>query len=199
MTCQIVVLCKKRRKRRTEWFYKCLRKILVYHCGQAILRKFLVHEVKFQSVVKKPPLFKKHVKKNSLGRKKIWITIETRWFFRKIILFGHVFPFIIPDLPTLIDSSSGLLKVHVWDCFLKQGFSTLHSFTNNLNAAKIYQRLYYYLHKGGLWGKTKIDYYKRTMAQNIGVVFRTAWKQDNDVEMKLTYWISRCSRQMQIT
>jgi len=40
---------------------------------------------------------------------------------------------------------------------------------------------------------TKINYYKRTMTQNIGVVFVLLGNK----KMTLTYWIDR-SRQMQI-
>jgi len=43
-----------------------------------IRRHLLVHEVKFRSTEKKLLLSKKHVEKNSLGRKKIWTVIGTR-------------------------------------------------------------------------------------------------------------------------
>lgn len=34
------------------------------------------------------------------------------------------------------------VKVHIWGCFLKQGFGSLHIFIDNLNAAKMI-KIYY--------------------------------------------------------
>jgi len=81
---------------------------------------------------------KKYVKKIiHFSKRKFGPRLEQGNFFEQKILFGHVLSFIILSLPTPIDSSSGLLKVHVWNCFSKQRLGTLHIFTDNLNATKI--------------------------------------------------------------
>jgi len=119
-----------------------------------IRRRLLAHEVKFRSTVKKPLLSKKHVEKRFTWAKE---NLDCDWdkvIFSNEVLFGHILPFIMLGLSTSIDSSCELFNIRfVWSYFSKQGFDTLHIFTDNLNAAKmvkIYQRLYYHLHKGGL-------------------------------------------------
>jgi len=91
--------------------------------GQAILRKkslniscdtirrlLLAHEVKFQNIMKKPLLSKKHVKKIHLGERKFGSRLGQDNFFEQKFFSGTFF-FIIPGLPTLIDSSSRLLNI----------------------------------------------------------------------------------------
>jgi len=51
--------------------------------------------------------------------------------------------------------------------------------------------LYYHLHKGDLWGIMKIGYCKRTIIQNRSH-FCTAWKQENDVDVRLAIAVARC-------
>jgi len=77
-------------------------------------------------------------KKDSLERKKIWTAIETIFsdessFWTRFSIHHtwsiHTNRFILRTVKHPV-------KVHVWSCFSKQGFGTLHIFTDNFNAAK---------------------------------------------------------------
>jgi len=76
--------------------------------------------------------------------------------------------------------------VHVWGCFSKQGFGTLHIFTQNLNAAKmlqIYERAL--LPSAQRWFSSKNENWLLQEDNDPKHRSRlcTAWKQENDVDV----------------
>jgi len=104
------------------------------------------------------------------------------------VLFEHVFPFIISDLSTPINSSNGhpvKSPGYVWGCFSKQRFGTLHIFTDNLNAAKMVK----------IYQRPLLPSVQRFMKKNENWLLQenndpkywsclcTAWKQENDVDV----------------
>lgn len=103
--------------------------------------------MKFRSTVKNPLLSEKHVKKRltwakenlDRDRDNIIFSDEASFWARSSI--NHTW---CTHINRLIGRTvKHVVKVHVWGCFSKQGFGTLHIFTDNLNAAKmvkIYRR-----------------------------------------------------------
>lgn len=122
------------------------RKGLKLSCD-TIRRRLLANNVKFRSTIKKPLLSEKHVTKRLAWANE---NLNRDWdnviFSDETSFWAHTF-----ITHTWCTHANKLLqrtvkhpvKVHVWGCFSKQGFGTLHVFTDNLNAAKmvkIYQR-----------------------------------------------------------
>lgn len=103
------------------------------------------NNVKYRSTLKKPLLSEKHVTKRLAWAKE---NIDRDWsnviFSDECSVWGFTF------VPRAWSSSSSdfvqrtvkhPIKIHLWGCFSKKGFGTLHLFTENLNAAgmvKIY-------------------------------------------------------------
>jgi len=78
------------------------------------------------------------------------------------------------------------VKVHVWGCFSKQGFGTLHIFTQNLDAAKmvqIYERVL--LPSAQRWFTKKNENWLLQEDNDPKHRSRlcTAWKQENGVDV----------------
>lgn len=166
-----------------------LKKGLDVSCD-TIRRRLLAHDVKFRSVIKKPLLSENHVKKRltwaqeNLDRDwdNVIFSDEASFWARSSVTHTwctHANKFIQRTVKHPV-------KVHVWGCFSKQGFGTLHIFTGNLNAAKmvkIYQKAL--LPSAQKWFRRKNIYW--LLQEDNDPKHRshlcTVWKRENDVEV----------------
>lgn len=155
-----------------------------------IRRRLRAHNVKYRSTLKKPLLSEKHVEKRISWAQE---NMDRDW---DNIIFSDEASFwagtsiartwCTPTNRLVQRTVKHPVKVHVWGCFSKQGFGTLHIFTDNLNAAKmvkIYEKALlpsaqkWFIRKNTKWILQEDNDPKHRSR------LCTAWKQENDIEL----------------
>lgn len=155
-----------------------------------IRRRLLAYKVKFRSTITKPLLSEKHVEKRLA-----WAKGNLDRYWDNVIFSDEASFWAKSSIRRVWSTQANRLiertvkhpvKVHVWGCFSKQGFGTLHIFTKNLDAAKmvkIYERAL--LPSAQKWFTRKNENW--LLQEDNDPKHRsklcTAWKQENDVDV----------------